>query len=259
MRPCGCRRSSTDTRRRLREAGAADRGADRGQHGRGGSAIDRRPAAADGIHADRAHDQPCLADADPCADRIGRDQRAARKLVRRLLHTQGAWADESQRVSEPVNVYEVTGLGPLRTRLQRAAGRGLTKFVGREREMEALQACRRSGEDGARPDRRRDGGAGRRQVAPVLRVQGEDPVRLDGARDLLGLAWQGVSAYLPMIDLLHGYFEIERRRRRPQAAREGHRPPVGARPHAWKTRCLIFSACSVSSRATIRWRRWTAR
>ena len=30
------------------------------------------------------------------------------------------------------------GLGPLRTRLQRAAGRGLTKFVGRERELEAL-------------------------------------------------------------------------------------------------------------------------
>src|SRR5579859_5205087 len=42
-------------------------------------------------------------------------------------------------VSEPVNVYEVTGLGPLRTRLQRSAGRGLTKFVGREREMEALK------------------------------------------------------------------------------------------------------------------------
>ena len=42
-------------------------------------------------------------------------------------------------VSEPVNVYEVTGLGPLRTRLQRAAGRGLTKFVGREREMDALK------------------------------------------------------------------------------------------------------------------------
>ena len=41
-------------------------------------------------------------------------------------------------VSEPVNVYEVTGLGPLRTRLQRSAGRGLTKFVGRESEMEAL-------------------------------------------------------------------------------------------------------------------------
>src|SRR6516164_6204693 len=42
-------------------------------------------------------------------------------------------------VSEPVSVYEVTGLGPLRTRLQRAAGQGLTKFVGREREMDALK------------------------------------------------------------------------------------------------------------------------
>src|SRR6202049_2776835 len=41
--------------------------------------------------------------------------------------------------AEPVNVFEVTGFGPLRTRLQRAAGRGLTKFVGREREMEALK------------------------------------------------------------------------------------------------------------------------
>src|SRR5262249_60109179 len=38
-------------------------------------------------------------------------------------------------VSEPVTVYEVTGLGPLRTRLQRGAARGYTKFVGRNREM----------------------------------------------------------------------------------------------------------------------------
>jgi hypothetical protein len=36
-------------------------------------------------------------------------------------------------------LYEVTGLGPLRTRLQRAAGRGLTKFVGREHKIEAMR------------------------------------------------------------------------------------------------------------------------
>ena len=42
-------------------------------------------------------------------------------------------------VSEPVNVYEVTGLGSLRTQFQRATGRGLTRFVGREREMETLR------------------------------------------------------------------------------------------------------------------------
>ena len=42
-------------------------------------------------------------------------------------------------VSEPIEVFEVTGLGPLRTRLQVAARRWLTRFVGREREMEALK------------------------------------------------------------------------------------------------------------------------
>jgi AAA ATPase domain len=42
-------------------------------------------------------------------------------------------------IGKPINVYEVTGLGALRTRLQRAADRGLTKFVGREHELDALK------------------------------------------------------------------------------------------------------------------------
>jgi hypothetical protein len=42
-------------------------------------------------------------------------------------------------ISESVQVWEVTGLGPLRTRLQRAVSRGLTRFIGREREMESLR------------------------------------------------------------------------------------------------------------------------
>jgi len=42
-------------------------------------------------------------------------------------------------VEEPLNVYEVLGAGPLRTRLQVAASRGLTRFVGRHPEMEHLK------------------------------------------------------------------------------------------------------------------------
>src|SRR5262249_37101317 len=42
-------------------------------------------------------------------------------------------------VSEPVAVHEVTGLGPLRTRLQVAAQRGLTKFVGRSGELKQMK------------------------------------------------------------------------------------------------------------------------
>ena len=40
-------------------------------------------------------------------------------------------------VSEAVNVYEVIGIGAARGHFELAMRRGLTKFVGREREMEA--------------------------------------------------------------------------------------------------------------------------
>src|SRR5438094_65540 len=41
--------------------------------------------------------------------------------------------------SEPVEVYELSGMGPARTRLQAAARRGLTRFVGRDTEIEVLR------------------------------------------------------------------------------------------------------------------------
>src|SRR5208337_3251062 len=42
-------------------------------------------------------------------------------------------------VSGAVEVFEVTGIGPLKTRLEVAERRGLTKFVGRERELGDLK------------------------------------------------------------------------------------------------------------------------
>jgi hypothetical protein len=64
---------------------------------------------------------------------------SVRRFVEGYFQLKALGASRIKGVSEPVNVYEVTGLGPLRTRLQRSVGRGLTKFVGREREMEALK------------------------------------------------------------------------------------------------------------------------
>src|SRR5712691_13432360 len=64
---------------------------------------------------------------------------ATRKLCEGYFILKPLGATRVKGVSEPINVYEVTGLGPLRTRLQRSAGRGLTKFVGRQREMEAMK------------------------------------------------------------------------------------------------------------------------
>jgi len=110
-------------------------------------------------------------------------------------------------VTEPVTVYEVTGLGPLRTRLQRSAGRGLTKFVGREREMEAMLAA---------ADRAK---AGRGQLVAAMAEAGTGKSRLffefkaknqSGwmVLETFSVSHGKASAYFPVIDLLHTYFKI---------------------------------------------------
>jgi predicted ATPase len=110
-------------------------------------------------------------------------------------------------VSEPVNVYEVTGLGPLRTRLQRSAGRGYTKFVGRQREMEALKRALELAR------------AGRGQIVAAMAEAGVGKSRLlfefkatsqSGwmVLETFSVSHGKASAYLPLIDLLHGYFKI---------------------------------------------------
>jgi Adenylate and Guanylate cyclase catalytic domain len=43
-------------------------------------------------------------------------------------------------LGEPVEAYEVKGAGPARTRVQASAARGLTRFVGRDAEVEQLRA-----------------------------------------------------------------------------------------------------------------------
>ena len=62
-----------------------------------------------------------------------------RALVEGYFQLKGLGPTRIKAVSEPVELFEVTGLGPLRTRLQGAVGRGVTKFVGREREIGALR------------------------------------------------------------------------------------------------------------------------
>jgi class 3 adenylate cyclase len=110
-------------------------------------------------------------------------------------------------VSEPVNVYEVIGLGPLRTRLQRSAGRGLSKFVGRQAEMESLK---RAAEQAR---------AGRGQIVAAMAEAGVGKSRLffefkavsqSGwmVLEAFSVSHGKASAFLPLIDLLWNYFKI---------------------------------------------------
>jgi predicted ATPase len=110
-------------------------------------------------------------------------------------------------LSEPINVYEVTGLGPLRTRLQRSAVRGLTKFVGRQREMDALRHALEQAK------------AGRGQIVAAMAEPGVGKSRLfyefkatsqSGSMVLetFSVSHGKASAYMPVLDLLRSYFRI---------------------------------------------------
>ncbi|HEV8719259.1 MAG TPA: adenylate/guanylate cyclase domain-containing protein, partial [Candidatus Binatia bacterium] len=114
-------------------------------------------------------------------------------------------------MSEPVEVYEVTGAGPVRSRLQAAAARGLTRFVGRSAEFETLwQALQR-------------GGAGHGQVVALVGEPGVGKSRLfwEFTHSRRTVDWLIVesgsvsygkaTAYLPITDLLKAYFAIEDR------------------------------------------------
>jgi class 3 adenylate cyclase/tetratricopeptide (TPR) repeat protein len=111
----------------------------------------------------------------------------------------------------PVEVYELVGAGLPRSRLQAAAARGLTRFVGRERELEELrQALGRAA-------------AGHGQVAAIVGEPGVGKSRLvwevthsHRTHGWLTLQSSSVSygkatPYLPVIDLLKAYFQIDDR------------------------------------------------
>ena len=146
-----------------------------------------------------------------------------RKLVEGYFALKLLGPAKVKGVSEPVNVYEVTGLGPLRTRLQRSAGRGLSKFVGREREMSAMEAAAERAKlgRGQLVAAMAEAGTGKSRLFHEFKAKNQSGwMVLEASSVSHGKA----SAYLPVIDLLQNYFDIslgddERRRREKVAGR----------------------------------------
>src|SRR5499425_2845582 len=114
-------------------------------------------------------------------------------------------------MSEPVEVYEVTSAGIARTRLQAAASRGLSRFVGRDPETEQL----RKALEQAR--------SGHGQVVAVVGEPGVGKSRLfyefTHSHRIQGclivesgsVSYGKATPYLPVIDLLKAYFKIQDR------------------------------------------------
>jgi len=72
---------------------------------------------------------------------------ATLRLVEGLVRVNDLGPIPVKGMSEPVEVYELTGASSIRRRLQASVSRGLTKFVGRDMEIEALnQALEQAGD-----------------------------------------------------------------------------------------------------------------
>ena len=67
---------------------------------------------------------------------------ATLRLVEGLVQVMALGPVPVKGLSTPVEVFELTGASPLRRRLQAAVARGLTRFVGRQPEFEAMRQAR---------------------------------------------------------------------------------------------------------------------
>jgi class 3 adenylate cyclase/tetratricopeptide (TPR) repeat protein len=131
------------------------------------------------------------------------------RLVEGLVQVTALGPVPVKGLAVPVEVFELVGATALRRRIQAAASRGLSPFVGRQPEMEALQqALARAG-------------AGQGQVVALLGEPGVGKSRLvyeflhsHHTQGWLILESSSVSygkatAYLPVCDLLKAYCHIE--------------------------------------------------
>src|SRR5712691_3594577 len=115
---------------------------------------------------------------------------------------------EVKGIGEPINVYEVLGAGPLRGHFELAARRGLTKFVGREREVAELNRAlelARSGH-GQIVAAVAEAGTGKSRLIYEFKAMLPGDCKV---LEAYSVSYGKASAYLPVLELLYRYFGIE--------------------------------------------------
>ena len=134
---------------------------------------------------------------------------ATLRLVEGLVRVDALGQVPVKGLAEPVEVFELVGASAIRGRLQASIARGLTRFVGREREIETMgQTLARSA-------------AGNGQVVAVVGEAGVGKSRLmyefvhshrtEGwlVLESASVSYGKATPYFPIIDLLKRYAHVE--------------------------------------------------
>ena len=134
---------------------------------------------------------------------------ATLRLVEGLVQVQPLGPMPVKGLTEPVEAYELLGASALRRRLQVAAARGLTRFVGRQHELDTLSQALEQARTGHGQVVALVGEAGVGKSRLVYEVvhshRTQDWLVLESASVSYGKA----TAYFPVIDLLKRYARVE--------------------------------------------------
>jgi predicted ATPase/class 3 adenylate cyclase len=131
------------------------------------------------------------------------------RLVEGLVQVNDLGPIPVKGMTDPVEVYELTGASTIRRRLQAAVARGLTKFVGRDTEIETLRQTLEQAE------------AGHGQVVAAVGEAGVGKSRLvyefvhshrtQGwlVLESASVSYGKATPYFPVVDLLKRYVHVE--------------------------------------------------
>jgi class 3 adenylate cyclase/tetratricopeptide (TPR) repeat protein len=110
---------------------------------------------------------------------------------------------------EPQEAYELLATSEVKTRIEAAVVSGLTKFVGRRREMEALQEALEKVRSGSGQVVGIVGEAGVGKSRIILEMRKGFPREECSYLEGRCLHYGGSMAYLPLLDILRSYFGIK--------------------------------------------------
>ena len=112
---------------------------------------------------------------------------------------------------DPVDIYELTGAAAARTRFQVAASRGLSRFVGRDAEIDQLRRALRQASQGQGQIVAIIGEAGVGKSRLVHELTRSHRVQEWLVLESGSVSYGRASPWLPVIDLLKAYFRIGER------------------------------------------------